>query len=257
MWRMNRKAAMRCVVLTGVSCLCLGLPGWAAAQANAQEVAEVAATAQGVQENPDCVTEAMAGQAVAEGARRVGAATGKLLGKVGIGTPAPASRAPAPAATSNPCKPSGAAAAANTPPATAPAPVAAPGRPRYSVTRPASGGRNCGALGTGCADGMNPLVACMDEKNGYLWKVLADAVEAKRDRTPGLTAQQRIDIDADIAALRAAHAAGARRVEPVDPARPERYNSWLTPEEYSTAATYASQSINDHTQACNARHSRF
>jgi hypothetical protein len=103
---------------------------------------------------------------------------------------------------------------------------------------------------------MNPLVACMDEKKGYLWKVLADAVEEKRDRT-GMAGQQRADVDADIAALRAAHVAGARRVEPVDPARPERYNSWLTPEEYSVAATYASQTINAHTQECNRKYAKF
>jgi hypothetical protein len=257
---MNMKTNRRRIALAGLSCLALCLPGWAAAQANVQEIADAAATAQGIQENPDCVTDAVVGQAVAEGARRLGAASGKLLGKIGVKTPGAAPAASAPA--NNPCKPAGAQ-AAGTPQGSAPAaapvagPVAAPARPRYSTNRPASGGRNCGALGTGCADGMKPLVACMDEKNGWLWKVLADTVEAKRDRSPGLTAQQRIDIDADIAALRAAHVAGARRVEPVDPARPERYNSWLTPEEYSVAATGAMQSIDEHTKACNDKHSRF
>jgi hypothetical protein len=238
----------------GRLCLGLCLPLAAGAQVDMKDVADAATTAQGVQEDPDCVTEAVTNQVVAEGARQVGAAAGKLLGKLGVksNTPAPASRT----AAANPCKPK-AAQAGSVPAVPAPAPVAAPAAPKFSIGRPAAGGRNCGALGTGCADGMKPLVACMDEKNGYLWKVLADTVEAKRDRSPGLTAQQRVDIDADIAALRAAHAAGARRVEPVDPARPERYNSWLTPEEYSAAAGYASQSINDHTQACNAKHSRF
>lgn len=244
---MNSKTSGRNILMTGLVCLGFGLAGVAAqanAQANAQEVADIAATAQGIQEDPDCVVAAVAGQAVAEGARRLGAASGKLLGKIGVKTPAAAPAASAAAA--NPCKPAA---------TQAPAPVAAPARPRYSVT--GQGGRNCGALGTTCADGMKPLVACMDEKNGWLWKVLADSVEEKRDRSPGLTAQQRIDIDADIAALRAAHAAGARRVEPVDPARPQRYDSWLTPEEYSVAAGGAMQAINDHTQACNAKHSKF
>jgi hypothetical protein len=242
---MNRKTHRGKIALAGLSCLGLCLPGWAAAQANVD-----------IQENPDCVTDAAVGQVVAEGARRLGAASGKLLGKIGVKTPGAAPAASAPA--NNPCKPGGAQ-AATTPQGSAPvaAPAAVPARPRYSTTRPASGGRNCGALGAGCADGMKPLVACMDEKNGWLWKVLADAVEEKRDRSPGLTAQQRVDIDADIAALRAAHVAGARRVEPVDPARPERYNSWLTPEEYSTAATGAMQSIDEHTKACNAKHARF
>lgn len=246
---MNSKTNGRRIVLAGLSCLGLCLPGWAAAQVDVQEVVDAAALAQGIQEDPDCVVEAVTGQAVAEGARRLGAASGRLLGKIGVKTPAAAPAASA--ATANPCK---AAAAPQ-----APAPVAAPARPRYSVTRPSAGqgGRNCGALGTGCADGMSPLVACMDEKKGWLWKVLGDAVEEKRDRTGGLTAQQRLDIDADIAALRAAHVAGTRRVEPVDPANPDRYNSWLTPEEYSVAATGAMQSIDEHTKACHAKHSRF
>jgi hypothetical protein len=238
---------------TGLLFAGLCLPGWAAAQANVQEVADVATTAQGIHEDPDCVTEAVTNQVAAEGARQIGAATGKLLGKLGVKSNTPASAARTAAA--NPCKPK-AAQAGSVPAVPAPAPAAAPAASRFSIGRPAAGGRNCGALGTGCADGMSPLVACMDEKNGYLWKVLADAVEEKRDRT-GLSGQQRADIDADIAALRAAHAAGARRVEPVDPAHPDRYNSWLTPEEYSVAATYASQSINEHTQACNRKHAKF
>jgi F0F1-type ATP synthase membrane subunit c/vacuolar-type H+-ATPase subunit K len=250
---MNNKQGGRKILWAGLS---LGLcqAGWAVAQANVQEVAEVAAAAQGVQENPDCVADAVAGQAMAEGVRRIGAASGKLLGKIGVKAPA---AAPArSAAVANPCNPTTAPAAGRAP--QAPAPVVAPSRPRFSATRPASGqgGRNCGALGTGCADGMKPLVACIEEKDGYLWKVLADAVEEKRDRTP-LSPQQRNEIDADIAALRAAHAAGAARVAPVDPARPDRYNSWLAPEEYSVAATHASQSINAHTEACNAKYARF
>ena len=234
--------------------LCTPMP--AAAQNSAAEVGARLDTVQGAVENPDCVTEAVTNQVVAEGARRVGAATGQLLGKIGIRGAAPATRAPA----ANPCQAQAQAQGRNTAatPAVTP-PVATPTIPRPSTTRTVNrqGGRNCGALGTGCADGMRPLVACMEEKDGYLWKVLADAVEAKRDATPGLSSQQLVDINADIAALRAAHAAGAARVEPVDPARPSRYNDWLTPQEYSAAAGHANQSINEHREACHAKHSRF
>lgn len=222
------------------------------AQTTVEDVSATSGTLPGAAENPDCVAEAVTNQVVAEGARRVGAATGKLLGKIGIRGPAIAPAAP----TANPCQAQ--APSAPSTPAVTPS-VATPAMPRISTTRtaPRQGGRNCGALGTGCADGMKPLVACMEEKDGYLWKVLADAVEAKRDSTPGLSSQQLVDINADIAALRAAHAAGAARVEPVDPARPSRYNDWLTPQEYSAAAGYASQSINEHREACNAKYAHF
>lgn len=251
---MNNKTSGRKIAWAGLSCLGLCLPGWAAAQADPQGVADAVAIAQGVQEDPDCVTEAVTNQVVAEGVRQIGAASSKLFGKLGIKTPA---AAPAPSATVNPCKSKAGTQAGSATAVPAPAPAAVPSKPKFSIGRPGAGGRNCGALGAGCADGMSPLVACMDEKKGYLWKVLADAVEQKRDRSPGLTGQQRADIDADIAALRTAHAAGARRVEPVDPGNPDRYNTWLTPEEYSTAATYAAQAINAHTQECNRKHAKF
>lgn len=250
---MKKITSGRKLVWVGMSCLGLCLPGWTSAQVELQDVTDAAAMAQGVQEDPDCVTEAVTNQVVAEGARRLGAASSKLFGKLGMKAPA---AAPSPGAVANPCKAKGAQ-AASAPAVPAPTPAVVPSRPKFSIGRPAAGGRNCGALGAGCADGMNPLVACMDEKKGYLWKVLADAVEEKRDRSPGLTGQQRADIDADIAAMRAAHVAGARRVEPVDPANPDRYNTWLTPQEYSTAATYASQAINDHRQACNQKYAKF
>jgi hypothetical protein len=104
---------------------------------------------------------------------------------------------------------------------------------------------------------MKPLVACYDEVAGHLWKVLADTIEEKRDRTPGLTPQQLGEINADVAALRAAHAAGAPRVEATDPARPDRYNSWLTSPEFSVAAGRANQEVSAHEQACQAKYSRF
>jgi hypothetical protein len=228
------------------------------AQVPVQDANDAVATAQGIAEDPDCITEAIAGQAAAEGARRIGDAAGKMLGKIGINTrTAPAAKAPA----MNPCKAAGTAAAAGAastapavPPVTPPAPTVT--RPRLG-TRNSDGSRNCGALGAGCADGMKPMVACYDEKKGYLWKVLADTIEEKRDRTPGLTAGQLTDINADIAALRRAHAAGAPRVEAVDPARPDRYNSWLTGSEFSAAANTANTAIREHEEVCTQKYSRF
>jgi hypothetical protein len=212
---------------------------------------DAAKTTAGAVEDPDCVEQAVANKAVNEGLKklsgRLGGLGGALSGKGKL--------------DENPCKTTGETAAAGTTPAAAPAPAATTGGLRLPNLKAgqarADGGRNCGALGAGCADGMNPLIACMNEKDGWLWKRLGDAVEAKRDASPGLSAQQRSEIDQDIAALRAAHAAGAPRVAVVDPARPDRYNTWLTPQEYSVAATQASQEINTHTQDCNAKHAKF
>jgi hypothetical protein len=199
----------------------------------------------------DCAGDQALDQAVVEGARKIGAAGSKLLGRIGIPTTAPATSAPA----ARPCQPR-VAGAAPTPTATQPAAAPAP-RFKLGGGAGSKGQRNCGALGAGCADGMSPLVACMAEKDGYLWKALADAIEQKRDQGAAFSAEQLGDLAADVAALREAHRAGAPRVAPVDPARPERYNSWLTSEEYSATASYAMQSIESNRQACNARHARF
>lgn len=243
----------------------LGLSGAPAfAQVPVQDANDALATAQGIAEDPNCVTEAIASQATAEGVRRVGAAANKMLGKVGINTGGRQAAAPAPA--TNPCKTAGTATATAGPaggtagavptalPVAAPAPTVT--RPRLGTTN-ASGGRNCGALGTGCADGMKPMVACYDEKKGYLWKVMADTIEQKRDSSTGLAPDQLNEINADIAALRRAHAAGAPRVEPVDPNRPDRYNTWLTGPEYSAAANKAITEVREHEEACMKKYSRF
>jgi hypothetical protein len=242
----------------------LGLAAGAAlAQVPVQDANDALATAQGIVEDPNCVTEAVASQAAAEGARRVGAAANKMLGKIGITSTGRQAVAPAPAA--NPCKTAGTAAAAGTvgtvpntpnPVGTVPTPAPTVSRPRLGTTN-ASGGRNCGALGAGCADGMKPMVACYDEKKGWLWKVLADSIEQKRDSTAGLAPDQLNDINADVAALRRAHADGAPRVEVVDPARPDRYNTWLTGPEFSAAANKANTEIREHEEACMKKYSKF
>jgi len=127
-------------------------------------------------------------------------------------------------------------------------------QPQATSSRPARQ-RNCGALGAGCADGMQPLVTCMAEKS--FWGEMADAVERKRGGASGLSGEQQQEMDADIAAMRAAHAAQAGRVQPVDPAKPNRHTDWLTPEEYSQAATQTSATLNAHRQVCNDRYAGF
>jgi len=222
------------------------------AAADESSVAEVAGAAI---ENPDCVGAAIANQAVQEGLRRGGR---QLLNRFGIN--ARRNAAPVPCGEGASASADSGAQPAPAAPAPAQSAPAAPARRgglfgglRQSATAGQSR-RNCGALGAGCADGMAPLVACMNEVS--FWGEMAVAVERKRD-TGTWTAEQLADIDADIAAMRAAHAAGANRVEPVDPARPNRHFDWLTPEEYSAAATATSQKLNAHREECNRKHAHF
>lgn len=210
----------------------------------------------------DCVGTSLANEAIGEGLKR----GRKLLGSLGINTPRNAKGAlpcgddNASAATESP-------AAAAAPAATAaPEPAAAPAAGtqrrgggflqglRQPQGQQAGGRRNCGALGAGCADGLKPLVACVNEVT--FWGEMANAVEQKRNGGT-YSASELADIDADLAAMRAAHAAQASRVQPVDPAKPNRHLDWLTPEEYSVAATAASQKLNAHRQECNRKYSGF
>lgn len=222
------------------------------APAAAQEsIAEVVTDA--IDVDPDCVAGAIAAEAVAEGMKK----GRQLLNRLGVNTRAPVAPCGNSGAPAKPASPRAAApAAANGDAASAPQPQ----RRGFlsGVTAPrtqSSGRRNCGALGAGCADGLTPLVACMAEVT--LWGELADAVQRKRDTATGLSAEDLQAMDADIAAMRAAHAADARRVTPVDPAKPNRHIDWLTPEEYSQAATAASQKINAHRQECNRKYTGF
>ena len=219
------------------------------AAADETVAAEVAGA---VLENPDCAGAAIANQAVQEGMKRGGR---KLLGRLGVNVPRNA--APVPCGQDG-----GAAAGAETTPSpAASAPPAPPARRGglFSGLRQhgaASGQRrrNCGALGAGCADGLKPLVACMDEVS--FWGEMAVAVERKRD-TGTWTAEEIEQINADLAAMRRAHETGANRVEPVDPSRPNRHFDWLTPEEYSAAATATSQKLAAHRNECQRKHSGF
>lgn len=222
-----------------------------------ESAAEAVAAVAGAVNDPNCIAGAVANQAVAEGLKR----GRKLLGQLGINAPrgAPAG-APCGGATAEAAAPAPAATTAATP-AAAPAPAERAQR-RGGFLSGMRGGqqgqtrqRNCGALGAGCMDGMKPLVACMDEVS--FWGEMADAVEQKRNSAQGLSAEQLADMDADIAAMRAAHAKSAPRVDPVDPSKPSRHTDWLTPEEYSVAATAASQKLNAHREDCNRRYSGF
>lgn len=239
----------------GVLVLQLGQVGTVAADETiGGSVAEAAvgAVADG-NADPNCIAGAVANQAIAEGVKK----GRKLLGRLGINA-APSAPAAVPCVSADGVQQSQAQAR--------PAPVAQPtaAEPQrrgifsglgQRQPRQQQRGQNCGALGAGCMNAMEPLVACMKEVT--FWSEMAVAVEHKLNAEPGLSAQDRADMDADIAAMRAAHAANAGRVEPVDPSKPNRHTDWLTPEEYSQAATAASARINSHRQMCNQKHTGF
>jgi len=253
--------------------------GWLAVHAAAAD--ETAEVAEAILENPDCVGATLANEAINEGLRRGGR---RLLSRLGVNAPQRAAAVPcgdaqaaaepadAPAAVQTPAPAQPAAAqaasaasrtaAASTASTAAAEPEQRSGpfaRLRQAATNPNPStnqrGRNCGVLGTTCANGLDALVACVNEVS--FWGEMAVAVERKRDSTPNLTAQQRKEIEEDLAAMRKAHQTQASRVEPVDPARPNRHLDWLTPEEYSAAATAAAQKLNAHKQECDRKHVRF
>ena len=248
--------------------------GWLAVHAAAAD--ETAEVAEAILENPDCVGATLANEAINEGLRRGGR---RLLSRLGVNAPQRAAAVPcgdaqaaaepanAPAAA-EPAASAQAAVAASRPTDAHTASTAAAepeqrsgpfARLRQAATNPNPStnqrGRNCGVLGTTCANGLDALVACVNEVS--FWGEMAVAVERKRDSTPNLTAQQRKEIEEDLAAMRKAHETQASRVEPVDPSRPNRHLDWLTPEEYSVAATAAAQKLNAHKQECDRKHVRF
>jgi hypothetical protein len=139
------------------------------------------------------------------------------------------------------------AAAANRVPSDA-APPAAPPR-RFSLPQfGADGRRDCGALGAGCADGLNAVVACKSQKS--FWSEMANFVEGKR---ASAAPDDLAAMDADIATMRAAHAAKTSKLQPTDGSSPDRYLGWFSSdEEQSAVNTQIAQTINAHRRQCDA-----
>ncbi len=142
-----------------------------------------------------------------------------------------------------------------TQPAPAPAPKAQPFKLGGSGT--GSGGRNCGALGAGCADGMNDLVSCMNRHTAYHYgELLAPALQQKLDA--GIfTAGSRTDLEFDLKAVKAAGAPPYAKVAAADPAKPHRYLSWLTPQEQADIMNESNRRSNENREECNAKYARF
>lgn len=84
------------------------------------------------------------------------------------------------------------------------------------------------ALGTTNLMGMKGYGDCYDPIIGHLAKVTGDTLETKLKAASGLTAQKRKEWEEDIAAWRAAEAAGADSPEPPDPDNPYRWYDYLT-----------------------------
>lgn len=76
---------------------------------------------------------------------------------------------------------------------------------------------------------------CLAPIKGLRWKLLADKLQAKMAAT-NLSPQQRLEWEADIAAVRLAELRRARSVTSPDPSRPIRYLERLTPAEQMAAS---------------------
>ena len=141
-------------------------------------------------------------------------------------------------------------------------PEPAPPPPKFEMPKiklggqNASGTRNCGALGAGCADGMNPLIACMDQHNTvHYGELLAPALQRKLDQGV-FKAGGRADLEYDLKAVKAA-AAPPYKLVPAEGSPPYRYLDWLTPEEQAEIMNESNRRGNALRQECNAKHARF
>jgi hypothetical protein len=86
------------------------------------------------------------------------------------------------------------------------------------------------------------ISGCTAQMTGLRLTLMADKMQAKLAGGASLNAQQRKDMEADIAALRAAGAQGLGAPPPVDPASPYRFMTWLSNEENAEiAAQYGTQ----------------
>lgn len=143
-------------------------------------------------------------------------------------------------------------------PAAEPAPPPKPvEQPKLKLGTSASGGRNCGALGAGCADGMNDLVSCMNRGNArHYGELLAPALQKKLDAGI-LAAGTREDLEFDIAAVKAAAAPPYGKVRAADPSKPHRYLSWLTPQEQADIMNDTNRYNTELQKECNEKYARF
>lgn len=140
-------------------------------------------------------------------------------------------------------------------PAAEPPPKPAASKPKPATS--ASGGRNCGALGTGCADGMNDLLSCMNRGNArHYGELLAPALQKKLDAGI-LAAGSREDLTFDIAAVKAAAAPPYGKVQAADPSKPHRYLSWLTPQEQADIMNDTNRYNTELQKECNEKYARF
>lgn len=135
-------------------------------------------------------------------------------------------------------------------------PAAPPAKPRLGTSGASSGGRNCGALGAGCANGMDALMACMDQRKGHHFgELLAPALKGKLDAGV-FTAGSREDLEYDLQAVKAA-AAPPYELVPSDAARPHRYLDWLSPQEQADIMNESNRYAAALQKECNDRHARF
>lgn len=142
-------------------------------------------------------------------------------------------------------------------PAAEPAPPPKPAEQPKLKLGTSSGGRNCGALGAGCADGMNDLVSCMNRGNArHYGELLAPALQKKLDAGV-LAAGTREDLEFDIAAVKAAAAPPYGKVQAADPSKPHRYLSWLTPQEQADIMNDSNRYNTELQKECNEKYARF
>jgi hypothetical protein len=84
---------------------------------------------------------------------------------------------------------------------------------------------------------------CMDATKGLRLELMADRLQTVLDSSTGLSAQERAEFEADIAATRDAAAKGLEMVDPVDPANPYRVMTRLSVQDQTDIAIQSGQQM--------------
>jgi hypothetical protein len=102
-----------------------------------------------------------------------------------------------------------------------------------------------------CQNGMDNLVNCMNQSKGYYYRLVAAKLEDGLNNTPDLSAQDRRDLKADIAAVK--EAITTSQVVDPDPKNPQRWLSWLGEEDQQEINRLNSKYMNEVRTDCDTR----
>jgi hypothetical protein len=99
---------------------------------------------------------------------------------------------------------------------------------------------------------MKTAVKCYDPLQGHMAKVTAEMLEKRLSEAKGISAEKRKMWQEDIAAWRAAEAAGADQPDPPDPDEPYRWHDYIPKEDRQKINQQHAKFVNEINQKCAA-----